>query len=232
MLYGQQLSRIVAITRDQITVTDNTTVRLHLGATHIEIPEPLDALLIRFTSERRPYTGVGTPATTPWLFPGLDPGRTLTAYQLGQRLRRLGINPAAGRRSALAHLAAQLPAAMLAKLLNLAPTTAVRWVRAVGGDWTTYAAHIIHDRDHQPRRIDPPQPARRGLFDTTRTSPITSFARGVPTKVVSEHAQESFTMSRYQHVLPGMQADAARTFADLVLTRAVSARVHDATLSG
>jgi hypothetical protein len=38
-------------------------------------------------------------------------------------------------------------------------------------------------------------------------------------KVVSErlgHASPAFTMVTYQHVLPGMQAAAARTFAALV----------------
>ncbi|MET0887970.1 MAG: hypothetical protein ABWX92_16150 [Mycetocola sp.] len=38
-------------------------------------------------------------------------------------------------------------------------------------------------------------------------------------KVVSErlgHSSPAFTMSVYQHVLPGMQADAALTFADAV----------------
>ena len=41
----------------------------------------------------------------------------------------------------------------------------------------------------------------------------------VPVKVVSErlgHATPAFTMTVYQHVLPGMQAEAATTFADLV----------------
>ena len=41
----------------------------------------------------------------------------------------------------------------------------------------------------------------------------------VPVKVVSErlgHATPAFTMSVYQHVLPGMQAEAATTFADLL----------------
>jgi len=150
LLYGQQLSRIVGLDRDQLSLTDDATVRLHLGATHIDIPAPLDALLLRLAREGRPYTGVGSPADTTWLFPGLDPGRPLTASQLGQRLRRLGIDPAAGRRAALSHLAARLPAAMLARLLNISPTTAVRWVRAVGADWTTYAAQILHDHDRQP----------------------------------------------------------------------------------
>lgn len=42
---------------------------------------------------------------------------------------------------------------------------------------------------------------------------------GVPLKVVSErlgHATPAFTMATYQHVLPGMQAEAAATFAALL----------------
>lgn len=42
---------------------------------------------------------------------------------------------------------------------------------------------------------------------------------GVPVKVVSErlgHADAAFTIETYQHVLPGMQADAARTCEQLV----------------
>ena len=38
-------------------------------------------------------------------------------------------------------------------------------------------------------------------------------------KVVSQrlgHATPAFTMAVYQHVLPGMQAEAASTFSDLV----------------
>jgi integrase len=42
---------------------------------------------------------------------------------------------------------------------------------------------------------------------------------GVPLKVVSErlgHSTPAFTMATYQHVLPGMQAEAAATFASLM----------------
>jgi integrase len=41
----------------------------------------------------------------------------------------------------------------------------------------------------------------------------------VPAKVVSErlgHATPAFTIDAYQHVMPGMQADAARNFAKLI----------------
>ena len=42
---------------------------------------------------------------------------------------------------------------------------------------------------------------------------------GVPVKVVSErlgHASPAFTMGVYQHVLPGMQAEAAELFAEVL----------------
>jgi hypothetical protein len=60
-------------------------------------------------------------------------------------------------------------------------------------------------------------------------------AAGVPVKVVSErlgHASPAFTISVYQHVIPGMQADAATVFSDLVATALdpppqVSAAVDD-----
>ena len=41
----------------------------------------------------------------------------------------------------------------------------------------------------------------------------------MPVKVVSErlgHASPTFTIETYQHVLPGMQADAAKLFATLI----------------
>jgi integrase len=60
-------------------------------------------------------------------------------------------------------------------------------------------------------------------------------AAGVPVKVVSErlgHASPALTISVYQHVIPGMQADAATVFSDLVATALdpppqVSAAVDD-----
>jgi hypothetical protein len=144
LLYGQQLSRITAIRSDQIT--SHHDVWLNLGSSKVIIPEPLGALLTQLAATGRRYTGVGSPSPSPWLFPGLHAGRPLNPSHLGQRLRRLGIPTMPARRSALTHLAAQLPAAVLAELLNLHPTTAVHWVTAAGGDWNTYAAQIARTR--------------------------------------------------------------------------------------
>lgn len=149
LLYGQPLSWIAAITTDQISNRDQQ-VCLRFGHHDVHTPEPLATLLTTLLRDRRRYLGVGTPATSNWLFPGLLPGRPLTAARLGDRLRALGIHAQPGRRAALTSLAAQLPAAVLAELLGLHPTTAVRWVRDAGGDWNRYAAQLIQGRDHQP----------------------------------------------------------------------------------
>ncbi len=57
------------------------------------------------------------------------------------------------------------------------------------------------------------------LHDLRHTAATLLIAAGIPVKVVSErlgHANQTFTIETYQHVLPGMQADAARTMETLV----------------
>ena len=68
--------------------------------------------------------------------------------------------------------------------------------------------------------------ARSGLprirfHDLRHTHASLLVAAGTPIKVVSErlgHAHPGFTMATYQHLVPGMSADAAARFADLVAT--------------
>ena len=139
LLYGQHLSRISALTTDQIT-RHGDDVHLHLGPDPIRLPNPLATLTARLIQAGRPHVGVGSPQRSTWLFPGGLPGRPLTAAQLGRRLRALGIPAITGRRAALTQLGAHLPAAVLADLLHLHPGTAVHWVRDAGGDWANYAA--------------------------------------------------------------------------------------------
>ena len=60
---------------------------------------------------------------------------------------------------------------------------------------------------------------RRRLHDLRHTHTTLLLKAGVPVKVVSErlgHATPGFTMATYQHVLPGMQAEAARMFASVI----------------
>lgn len=62
------------------------------------------------------------------------------------------------------------------------------------------------------------------LHDLRHTHGTLLIKDGVPVKVVSErlgHANIAFTIETYQHVLPGMQRDAALTFEALVAPPAV-----------
>jgi len=57
------------------------------------------------------------------------------------------------------------------------------------------------------------------IHDLRHTHATLLIKAGVPLKVVSErlgHSSPAFTMATYQHVIPGMQADAANTFAALL----------------
>jgi hypothetical protein len=148
LLYGQQLSRIAVMTKGQV-IRRGSEVLIRLGEHDVPLPGPLGTAVLQLISDGRAYAGIGSPATSPWLFPGHLPGRPITPARLGERLRALGIYAMTGRRAALTSLAAQLPAAVLADLLGITPGTAVRWMRDAGGDWNNYAAHIARNGPHQ-----------------------------------------------------------------------------------
>jgi hypothetical protein len=66
---------------------------------------------------------------------------------------------------------------------------------------------------------DPQAKSRRPRRCDDRSSRDADAAAGVAVKVVTErlgHAMSTYTIESYQHVLPGMQADAARTMEALV----------------
>lgn len=68
------------------------------------------------------------PNTFRWLFPGRVPGQPIDGHSLTNLLNRHGINVRTARNGALAALAADLPAPILADLLGIHINTAVRWV--------------------------------------------------------------------------------------------------------
>lgn len=139
LMYGQQLSRIAVMTRAQVHDTP-TVLTIRFGRGDIVIDAPLAGHIREHLRAPRRHHSVGAPTDTLWLFPGHLPGRPITASALGARMRGLGINAQTGRRAALQHLAAQVPAAVLADLLGIAVTTAVDWAHTSGGDWASYAA--------------------------------------------------------------------------------------------
>jgi antirestriction protein ArdC len=78
-------------------------------------------------ANRKGHATIGAPAASSWLFPCGQPGRHISTGQLTQRLNRLGIRPNQARNTAFFQLAAEIPAAILARTLGLHTDVAVTW---------------------------------------------------------------------------------------------------------
>ena len=129
LLYAQGPAAISRLTLDQVHAGQQH-VRLRLGREPVVLPEPLGALVLQVAASRRGHAALGDQGTSPWLFPGGQPGQPVSAYRMAQRLRQLGIHPGPARSTALFGLAAELPAALLARLLGIHISVAVAWQRA------------------------------------------------------------------------------------------------------
>lgn len=141
LLYAQRASAISRLALGHLH-DDGHQVRLGLGHEPVVLPEPLGTLARQVAAARHGHAALGDPGTSPWLFPGGQPGRPISAYRMAERLRQLGICSGPARSAALFQLATDLPAAVLARLLGIHIAVAVAWQRASAGDWTAYAAEI------------------------------------------------------------------------------------------
>ena len=118
-------------------------------------------MLFRSVARRSGHAALGDQATSPWLFPGGRPGQPISAYQLAERMRRLGLRPAHSRTTALFGPSTELPAAVLARLLGIHTKVAVAWQQACAGDWTRYAADYSR-RTPTPAQDAEPAPRHAG----------------------------------------------------------------------
>ena len=148
-LYGQPASKLARLRVDDVTInTDAVTLRL--GRNQIELPPVLARLVVDLAADRRGPAHIRTPAANRWLFAGTQPGQPLSANWLAARIAAHGLPVTPLRTATLLELAAELPAAVLADLLGLSTTTAVRWTQAAGGEWATYAAVRARSTRRQP----------------------------------------------------------------------------------
>ena len=139
MCFAQSLSRIVRLRRSDIESSDGHEW-VRFGATPIELPDPIGIIVRMMCDNGKGRATSGAAKPSPWLFPGGHPGRPIGAQAMAIRLNAHGINAKMARTTAMLDLAAELPPAVLADMIGLVPNTAVRWVHAAGGDWTTYVA--------------------------------------------------------------------------------------------
>ena len=132
LLYAQWPAAISHLTLGHVDTSDDQA-RIRLGREPVVLPEPLDALVLQLVATRHGHAAIGDAGTSPWLFPGGQPGQPISAYQLAERLRQL---------------ATDLPAAILARVLGIHISVAVAWQRTAAGDWAAYAADISHRLEH------------------------------------------------------------------------------------
>ncbi|MEE1804995.1 site-specific integrase, partial [Streptomyces sp. BE133] len=140
VLYAQWPAAISRLTISHID-EDNGTVRIRLGDAPVALPGPLGEMALQQVAIQRSHAVLAR-TTSPWLFPGGQPGRPISTWAMGERLRKLGIRPAETRSTALFQLATEAPAAILARTLGIHITVAVKWQRAAAGDWAAYAADV------------------------------------------------------------------------------------------
>lgn len=154
LLYAQTPAAVSRLTLEHVETAEHA-VHLRLGREPVTLPEPLAGLVLDLIARRRGHAALGDQGASPWLFPGGRPGQPISAYQLAERLRQLGLRPAQSRTTALFGLATELPAAVLARLLGIHIKVAVAWQRASAGDWTTYAADYSR---RKPTTTEDPEP--------------------------------------------------------------------------
>ncbi|MGH3224256.1 MAG: hypothetical protein ACRDPY_37170 [Streptosporangiaceae bacterium] len=141
LLYAQTAAAVSRLTTGHIQGSGNN-VSIRLGHEPVALPEPLNTLALQLVAARHGHAAIGGQETSPWLFPGGQPGRPISACQLTERLRQLGVRSGQSRSAALFQLATDLPAALLARMLGIHISVAVAWQRASAGDWMAYAADV------------------------------------------------------------------------------------------
>jgi hypothetical protein len=87
-----KLTAITALTTQHVKPEDGRTL-LHLGSRPVILPAPLNDLVAGLAAGRRRPGSSLLQVPSPWLFPGRNPGTTLTPDALGLRLHALGISP-------------------------------------------------------------------------------------------------------------------------------------------
>lgn len=145
VLYGQHLSRIVSLKREDVDVS-STPPRIKLGMAWLELPEPM-ARHIADLLARGPRRGAPFVEDAKWLFLGDGPGTHLSSDRLSVKLAGYGIHAQAMRNTSLFQLAATVQPRTLARLLGLHITTAVDWVNKSGGVYANYWEQVLDDDD-------------------------------------------------------------------------------------
>lgn len=138
LLFGIPVSRL-----HQLQVTDideRAPVTIRLGPDPLELPDEIGELALAARAHRDAPRLLTDAGEVDWLFPGQRHGSPLSRDALTDRLAVFGIRPRHARAGALAALAQELPAPVIARLTGLHVTAATRWADAAAASNARYSA--------------------------------------------------------------------------------------------
>ncbi|THJ65630.1 hypothetical protein E8P82_11705 [Arthrobacter echini] len=140
LVFGQPLTRISRMTRDQIERRHNATI-LRVTDDEILVPSPFDNVLTQHL-ERLPHQNTTAHRGDPrWLFPGARPGQPINHNTLMTRLRDAGIEIRAAHNAALRALVLDIPAAIVANTLGYSYQITDKHRRNSGATFIDYINH-------------------------------------------------------------------------------------------
>lgn len=137
LLFGLPVSRILLLHAGDLSDHDGSTY-LAFGSHPMILPPKVAALLHQLTAAPRQRPLIEKHSAPTWLFPGRTPGRPASRFTLSDKLQAHGIDTRPARNAALVALIGDIPAPVLADLLDLHPNTTVRWATLAKRDWTSY----------------------------------------------------------------------------------------------
>jgi len=153
--------KIAALPTTAVVSVDGDT-RILLGPEPIPLPQLFADMLHRHVATRPNLRTAGEVAVSPWLFPGVRPGRHLTAQRIMTRLRTVGINLLGARNTALQSLAVEVPPLsqslavevpppLVAELLDYSHNVAQRHAEIAAQPWAGYVTSRQPPQAFAPR---------------------------------------------------------------------------------
>jgi integrase len=141
LVFGQQLEDVVALTLDDITITEDL-VTVTLGGFAIALNDPLD-LPWRELMAKPGHDQTAAHPNSNWVFRGHSPGQHINAMSLRDRLRRHLFSTRAARLGTLHELTKLAPVAIIAEALGYNPKTIETHATASGADYARYVGAIV-----------------------------------------------------------------------------------------
>lgn len=144
MLFGQPLTRAVAMTLGQFIDTSGEPLLIAFTQDPVQVPEPFGSVLREHLASR-PNMNTATNVRSDWCFPGRNPREHGSAESLMQRLRAIGSNLLVAKNTTMQELVLQVPPALAADALGYSYQVMDIHEQRAGGRWKNYPA--LRDRE-------------------------------------------------------------------------------------